>query len=362
MSLPDITEADVLAVADVVRSGRIALGPKAQEFEKKVADYVGTRYAVSVSSGTSGLHLIVRALNLKEGDEVLVPSFTFAASVNALLFERLKPVFVDIESETYCLDIRDCKKKLSPRVKALMVVDVFGHPANWDEILNFADRHGLRIIDDSCEALGAEYRGRKLGSFGDAAAFAFYPNKQITTGEGGMIVTNREDIAKLCFSLRNQGRGEMGSWLEHENLGYNYRLDDMSAALGLSQMNRIDEILAKRDRVASWYTKKLSGFSSLQTPRVRSDVKMSWFVYVVRLDPRINRTNLIERLEKMGIPSRAYFSPIHKQVYIQKIFGSSELKLPITDEISDSTLALPFYSNMTETEVDRVVSTLRQLC
>ena len=245
-----------------------AVGPGSQALGSSsalVADYVGVRRAVAVSSGTAALHLLVRALGIGEGDEVLVPSFTFAASVNAVLYERATPVFVDIEPETYNLDPAHLESRIGPRTKAIMAVDVFGHPAPWDEIEDIASRHGLLVIDDSCEALGAEYRGRKIGQFGAAGAFAFYPNKQITTGEGGMIVTDDERLADLCASLSNQGR-EGGTWLSHARLGYNYRLDEMSAALGCSQMRRLEDYVAKRAEVARRYTERLSGIAGLRVP------------------------------------------------------------------------------------------------
>ncbi|MBC7220201.1 DegT/DnrJ/EryC1/StrS family aminotransferase [Candidatus Bipolaricaulota bacterium] len=266
MSAPDISEEDVRAVAEVVRSGRLALGPQTEEFERLIAEYVGAKHAVAVSSGTTALHLVVRALGIGPGNEVLVPSFTFAASVNVILYERGTPVFVDIEPDTYNLDPEDLARKITPRTKAILAVDVFGHPAEWDAILRIAGKHGLRVIDDACEALGAEYKGKKLGGFGDAATFAFYPNKQMTTGEGGVVVTDDAELASLCRSLRNQGRGEMGSWLEHERLGYNYRMTEMSAALGVSQLARIEALLAKRDRVARMYSERLSGLEFVRPP------------------------------------------------------------------------------------------------
>ncbi|MGH9956415.1 MAG: DegT/DnrJ/EryC1/StrS family aminotransferase, partial [Pyrinomonadaceae bacterium] len=210
MSLPDLDQSDIDSVMAVLRSGRLALGPNTIEFEKSMADYIGVKHAIAVSSGTAALHLIVKALDIGPGEECLVPSFTFAASVNALLYQNATPVFVDIERDTYNLDADDLRRKVGPRTKAIMAVDVFGHPVEWDQILTVADRYGLKIIDDSCEALGAAYKGQQCGSLGDAAAFAFYPNKQITTGEGGMNVTNDERIAHLCRGLRNQGRNEMG--------------------------------------------------------------------------------------------------------------------------------------------------------
>ncbi len=362
MSAPDITEEDVQAVTEVVRSGRLALGPKTEEFESLIAQYVGTKYAVAVSSGTAALHLIVKALGLGPGDEVLVPSFTFVASANVILYEGATPVFVDIEPDTYNLDPEDLERKVTPRTKAVMVVDVFGHPAEWDEILRISEKHGLKVIDDSCEALGAEYKGRKLGQFGDAAAFAFYPNKQMTTGEGGIIVTDDPEIARLCRSMRNQGRGEMGSWLEHERLGYNYRMTEMSAALGVSQLSRIEVLLAKRDRVARMYTERLSGLDFVRPPVVRPYVRMSWFVYVITLAPGLHRDRVMAALAEQGIPSRGYFSPIHLQPYIREMLGTREGMLPVTEEAARRTIALPFHGNMTEDEVDQVVEALKRAC
>jgi perosamine synthetase len=361
MSSPDIDLDDIEEVLQVVRGGRLALGPKAEQFEQAVADYVGVRHAVAVSSGTAALHLIVKALGIGAGDEVLVPSFTFAASVNALLYEGATPVFVDIEDATYNLDPRDLKKKITAKTRAIMAVDVFGHPAEWDDILEIATGHGVDIIDDSCEALGAEYRGRKLGSFGEAAAFAFYPNKQITTGEGGMIVTNRGDIAGLARSLRNQGRGEMGAWLEHERLGYNYRLDEMSAALGVSQMKRIDQLLAKREDVARRYTRRLEAFDWVRPPRVSPNVRMSWFVYVVTLAEGLDRDLVMRGVEAQGVPVRGYFLPAHCQPYLRDAGIASRAEgLPVTESVAKRTIALPFHNNLTDADIEQVVSALKR--
>jgi len=360
MSAPDITEEDVRAVAEVVRSGRLALGPKTEEFERLIAEYVGVKHAVAVSSGTTALHLLVRTLGIGPGDEVLVPSFTFVSSVNVILYEGATPVFVDIEPDTYNLDPEDLERKITPRSKAIMVVDVFGHPAEWDEISRIAEKYGLKVIDDSCEALGAEYKGKKLGQFGDAAAFAFYPNKQMTTGEGGMIVTNDDHVAKLCRSLRNQGRGEMGSWLEHERLGYNYRMTEMSAALGVSQFRRIEELLAKRERVARMYTERLSELEWIRTPVVRPYVRMSWFVYVVTLAEGMHRDPVMKALAEEGIPTRGYFSPVHLQPYIRRRLGTKEGMLPVTESVARRAIALPFHGNMSEAEVDMVVEAFKR--
>lgn len=358
MSAPDIDESDVRAVVSVLHSGRLSLGPAIEGFEAGMANYVGTRCAVAVNSGTAALHLIVKALGIGDGDEVLVPSFTFAASVNALLYERAVPVFVDIENETYNLDPDDLRRKITPRTRAILAVDVFGHPCEWDTILGLAREYGLKVIDDSCEALGAEYRGRKIGQFGDAAAFAFYPNKQITTGEGGMIVTDDEEIARVCRSLRNQGRGQMGAWLEHERLGFNYRMDEMSAALGASQLLRIEEFLIQRARVAQEYSDMFRGMDWLRVPIEKKYVRMSWFVYVITLAEGIDRAAVARAAANRGVPVRAYFSPVHLQRYILEHLGHGPRGLALTESIAQRTLALPFHNKLTPSEIEQVVDAL----
>lgn len=360
MSLPDITEEDIAAVLEVLRSGRLSLGPKTEEFESLIAEYIGTKCAVAVSSGTAALHLLVRTLGTGPGDEVLVPSFTFVASVNAILYERATPVFVDIEPNTYNLDPEDLERKVTPRTRAIMVVDVFGHPAEWDAILEIAKRHNLKVIDDACEALGAEYKGKRVGQFGNAAAFAFYPNKQMTTGEGGVIVTDDFTIAQKCRALRNQGRQKMKAWLEHDDLGYNYRMTEMSAALGISQLRRIEVLLNNRERVAQLYSRYLKGLSVVRPPVVLPHVRMSWFVYVITLGEGFSREPIMEAMAEEGIPTRAYFSPIHLQPYIQKLLKTHEGMLPTTESIAKRTIALPFHGKMAEKEVQTVVEALKE--
>jgi perosamine synthetase len=360
MSSADLNESDLQAIIDVMRSGRLALGERTIEFEQAIADYVGVRHAIAVNSGTSALHLIVKALGIGAGDEILVPSFSFAASVNAFLYEGARPIFLDIEPETYNLDPRELERKLTSKTKAIMVVDVFGHPAEWDEILSFAEKHELKVIDDSCEALGAEYRGRRIGSFGHAAAFAFYPNKQITTGEGGMIVTDDAKIAGICRSLRNQGRGEMGSWLEHERLGYNYRLDELSAALGCSQLARLEKFLSKRDHVANLYSERLRSFNWLRTPSFKAHVRMSWFVYVITLAEGMDRDPIMKEMESRGVPVRGYFSPIHLQPYIKEYVTSANNGLEVTESIAKRTIALPFHNQLSISQIERAISTLAE--
>jgi len=316
--------------------------------------------------------------------EVLVPSSTFASSVNVILYERATPVFVDIEPDTYNLDPEDLERKVTPRTKAIMSVDVFGHPAEWDAITEVARWHKLFVIDDSCEALGAEYNShelrvksdeskpsnqsaqtegqwKKLGTFGDAAAFAFYPNKQLTTGEGGIIVTDNAEVARICRSLRNQGRGEMGAWLEHERLGYNYRMTEMSAALGVSQVRRLETFLAKREQVARLYTERLAGLDWIRPPVVRPHVRMSWFVYVVTLREGIRRDAVMQGMAEKGIPTRGYFSPIHLQPYIRERLDTHEGMLPITESVAQRTIALPFHNNLTEDEIDYVVENVANI-
>jgi perosamine synthetase len=360
MSAADLDESDVAAVEAVLRSGRLALGPETAAFEQALAAYVGVRHAVAVNSGTAALHLIVKALGLGPGDEVLVPSFTFAASVNAILYEGARPVFVEPEPDTYNLDVADLERRITPRTRAVMAVDVFGHPADWDGLERVARRHGLPVIDDCCEAIGATHRGRRLGSLGTAGAFAFYPNKQMTTGEGGMVVTDDAALAEHCRSCANQGRGFMGPWLRHDRLGYNYRLDELSAALGRSQLARLDGFLAKRARVAARYTERLACLDGVRPPVVRPGVGMSWFVYVVTLAEGCDRDRTIAGMEREGVPARGYFAPVHIQPYIRERFGDLRGTLPRTEAIAKRTLALPFHNNLGEAEIERVLAALRR--
>lgn len=360
MSSPDIDESDIAAVTEVLRSGRLSIGPRLEAFEEAVAGYVGARHAIGVNSGTSGLHLAMIAAGVSEGDEVITPSFSFIASANCILYQRARPVFVDIDPRTGCLDPGLLEAAITPRTRAIVVVDAFGQPADRAPILDIAGRHHLAVIEDTCESLGAEYAGRKVGTFGAAAVFAFYPNKQITTGEGGMIVTDRADWADLFRSLRNQGRDIFNAWLDHTRLGYNYRLDEMSAALGLSQMRRIDRLIEQRARVAGWYNARLSGVPGLDLPVVAATTtRMSWFVYVVRFATRPLRDGLVGHLEAHGIPSRPYFTPIHLQPFYQQRFDLPPGGLPFTERAGDTFLALPFSGVLPESQVDEVCACLR---
>ena len=332
LSSPDIIEKDIEAVVEVMKTRFLSIGPKVVEFEKRMGSFVGRKYTVAVNSGTSALHLIIRGMGIEEGDVVITTPFSFIASSNCILFERGKPLFVDIKEDTLNLDADKVEEKLESmsgeeltKVKALLVVDAFGQPADWDRFKEIGKKYNLKLIEDSAEALGSEYRGRRCGSFGEAGVFAFYPNKQITTGEGGVLVTDNEELARVARSMRSQGRGESGEWLDHERLGYNYRMDEMSAALGCSQMERIEEILEKRAKVAGMYGKKLAEVEEVQVPFIAPYVsRMSWFVYVIRLGVKINRDRVIKYLNEQGVQCKPYFTPIHLQPFYQKMFGYKE--------------------------------------
>jgi len=368
LSSPDIIEKDIEAVGEVMKTRFLSIGPKIKEFEKKMSQYAGVKYAVAVNSGTSALHLITRGLGIKEGDKVLTTPFSFISSSNCILFEKAEPLFVDIDEKTLNLDPDKTEEQLGKmnqeeldKVKAMIVVDAFGQPADWDRFEEIAQKYNLRLIEDSAEALGSEYKRRKCGSFGEAGVFAFYPNKQITTGEGGVLVTNNEELARLARSMRSQGRGESGEWLDHERLGYNYRMDEMSSALGCSQMERIENILEKRAKVAGMYGERLAEVEGIQIPYISPDTtKMSWFVYVIQLDKKINRDSMIKYLNAEGVQCKPYFTPIHLQPFYRKMFGFKEGDFPITEDVSSRTIALPFFSNLKEEQIDYVVEKLKE--
>jgi perosamine synthetase len=365
LSNPDITPAEIEAVTAVLKTPHLSLGPKLPEFEQLVAGYVGTKYAVAVNSGTSALHLIIRALEIRDEDEVITTPFSFISSANCILFERARPIFVDIDPKTLNLDVAKIEEKISAKTKAILAVDVFGYPAEWEKLAAIAQKYNLKLIEDSCEAIGAEIKGRKAGSFGDIGCFAFYPNKQMTTGEGGVIVTDDEKIAKLCKSLRNQGRDEGAGWLQHNCLGYNYRLSDINCALGLAQMNRIKEILAKRERVAGLYSERLKDRAAITLPpSSNKQVKRSWFVYVIKLNDRYDqkeRDDILAGLRSKGIGCSNYFSPIHLQLFYVQQFGYKKGAFPVTEAIAERTIALPFFNNLEAGQVDYVVKSLLSL-
>jgi perosamine synthetase len=382
LSQPVIGDREIELVNRVLRSGMLSLGPMVEEFEARFAAYVGTRYAVATNSGTSALHLCVRALGIGPGDEVLTTSFTFAASVNCVLYERAMPAFVDVDPPTMNLDpagIRDILardyfwdraqsrlvNRLSGRVlKAVLPVHVFGLPCAMAPILETAREFNLDVLEDACEALGAEYRGRRAGSFGDAAVFAFYPNKQITTAEGGMIVSDNPQIAKLCRSLRNHGRDDDAGWLRHAHLGYNYRLSELHSALGVAQLERVGDLLAARERVAALYSRLLADLPQIALPWDPAGSKRSWFVYAVRLhgsSPAFSRNHLMAGLRERGIACQAYFPAVHLQPYFQDVRLVPRRPLPHTEAASAGCLALPFFPSMTEEQVAEVCAAVREI-
>jgi perosamine synthetase len=382
MSSPDLTDLERQAVQDVLNTPILSMGQHTPAFEKTFCDLTGAKHAIAVNSGTAGLHLCVRAAGIGEGDLVITTPFSFVASSNVLLFENAVPVFVDIDPRTGNIDtslmaeaardlVEGGKKadKWLPRkgsgkkraLKALLPVDVFGQPADHDPIQKIAKQLDLQVIEDSCEALGATYKGKQAGTFGESAVFAFYPNKQITTGEGGVIITSNDKAADLMRALRNQGRAPGDTWLQHTHLGYNYRIDEMSAALGTVQMRRLDELLKKRDRVAGWYNERLSEIPKVEIQFIdQNTTRMSWFVYVVRFNASVDREALVKRLEARGIPARPYFAPIHMQPYMVERFGYRTGDFPVTDDLGRRSLALPFSGVMTEEQVEYVCAALRE--
>ena len=383
MSGPDITDLEVSSVAAVVASGCLSIGPQLEEFERQTALLTGAQHAIGVSSGTAGLHLAVIAAGVDAGDLVITTPFSFVASANCVLYERGIPVFVDVDPVTGNVDpgaveqaVRDVlaggaarRRWLPPalreddsrlgRLKAILPVHAFGQPADMDPLVEIARANDLMLIEDACEAIGATYKAQNAGAIGDVGVFAFYPNKQVTTGEGGMIVTNNDDWAAQFRSLRNQGRDTMDAWLRHDRLGYNYRMSELSAALGVAQLARFDELIEARDRVARSYSERLARVPWLRVPAVvPSTTRMSWFAYVVRLASGMDREHVMSSLAEQGIPTRPYFSPIHLQPFYMERFGYRRGDFPITERLGDASLALPFSASLTEAQVTRVCDAL----
>ncbi len=356
LSAPGITGRERDAVMSVLGTSRLSIGPRLEAFEAAVAARAGRKHGIGVNSGTSGLHLCVRALGIAEADEVITTSFSFVATTNCILFERAKPVFVEIDPDSYNMDPAAIEAAIGPRTKALLPVEVFGNMAHFRQYERIAEKHGLLLIEDCCEALGGMLGGRAAGNFGQCGVFAFYPNKQITTGEGGMIVTDDDRVADLCRSMRNQGR-DTGQWLSHARLGYNYRMSEMTAALGEAQMRRLDELLEKRRRAAGLYHAALADIEAVRLPPMAEPEKASWFVYVIRLADEFTqdqRDAILARLEERGIGCAPYFLPIHTQPYIMETMGTRAGDFPLTERVAARTIALPFSANLTEQQVGRV--------
>jgi perosamine synthetase len=384
MSAPDVSQAEIDAVVNVLRTPHLSMGPQIEAFEAEMAHLAGVPHAVGVNSGTAGLHLAVLAAGIGEGDLAVTTPFSFVASANCLLYERAVPVFVDVDEQTGNIDalkveeavsaIRRGRKNRSnflPRawrrrrlrpsqLRVLLPVDVFGQPADMDVLMRIARDHKLVVIEDACEALGSSYKGRPAGGLGDVGVFAYYPNKQMTTGEGGALVTRRAEWADLARSLRNQGRAPGATWLEHVRLGYNYRLDELSAALGVAQARRLEDLIARRHRVAQWYSQRLAGLDRVRPPQIApTTTRISWFVYVVRILPPAERIEVARRMLSREIPTRNYFSPIHLQPFYVERFGYRRGDFPVTERLGEQSLALPFSSVMTEEQVDVVCRELK---
>ncbi len=359
LSPPYITTEEEKVVSKVLRSGILGLGPYIELFEKEVARFVGTKYAVATSSGTAGLHLALVTQEIKSGDEVITSPFSFVASANAILYVGAKPIFADIDSKTLNIDATKIEAAITKKTRAILPVHIFGYPIDYNKILKIAKKHKLKIIEDACESLGAKYKGKMVGSFGNLSVFAFYPNKQITTGEGGMIVTNDQKQYLLLKSLVNQGRSDSGQWLVHDKLGFNYRMDEMSAALGYVQMKKIKFILNSRKKVANFYKKYLNGIKEVRLIADDDRIyKRSWQTFVVILTDDINRNKVIERLGVYKIQSKPYLPSIHLQPFFRKKFNFREKMFPVSESISKSSLALPLFTDMSEKMVETVSSRL----
>jgi perosamine synthetase len=356
---PDITESEIELVTAVLRSGVLALGPYAEEFESRLAQAAGRRFGVACSSGTAALHMAVRGLGLRDGMEVITSPFSFVASSNCILYERAVPRFVDIEEETLGLNPDLVDDAANRRTAGILAVHAFGQPCQIDRLEGIAADRGWWLVEDACEALGSSLAGRPAGSYGAASTFAFYPNKQVTTGEGGVLVTDDESLAKNARSLRNQGRDEDGTWLRHVQLGYNYRLDELSAALGVGQLRRIVELDAKRRRVVEAYDRALSDHDWLFRPTSGVDRDVNWFVYVVQVDTtRIDRAQLMKKLAEHGVPARPYFAPLHLQPFYRRQFGFRPGDFPVTERVASRTLALPFSTQMSDDQIAYVAEAL----
>ena len=361
LSKPYVDGREEELVLETLRSGRLSLGPMISRFEEAFAERVGARHAAAVSSGTAGLHLCARIAGLGPGDEAITSPFSFVASANCILYEGATPVFADVDPRTLNLDPAAVEAAVTKRTKAVVAVDIFGYPCELDPLRAICDRHGLRLVEDACEAVGAEYRGRPVGSHGHPAVFAFYPNKQMTTGEGGIVVTGSEEEWRLFKSLSNQGRADSGGWLEHARFGYNYRLSEVSAALGVAQLEKLDRLLALRAEVAARYGQLLASLDGVEPPLADdAEHRRSWFVYVVTLAEGIDRESVIEALAAEGIATSRYLPAIHLQPYMRERFGFREGMLPVCEDTSHRTLALPFFPQLELADQERVVEALRR--
>ena len=361
LSRPWIGEREEELVLEVLRSGRLSLGPWIERFEEELAERVGAPYAAAVSSGTAGLHLLCKIAGLGPGDEVVTSPLSFVASANCFILEGATPVFADVDPRTLNLDPAAVEAAITERTRAIVAVDMFGYPCELDDLRAIAARHGLVLIEDACESLGAVYRGLPLGAHGPSAVFAFYPNKQMATGEGGVVTTHSEEEWRLVRSLRNQGRSYDGDggWFHHVRLGMNYRWTDLQAAVGLAQLEKLDEILERRAAAAQRYGELLENIDGVEAPMPDdAEHRRSWFVYVAKLDPSIDRARVMEAMRSAGVATAEYVPCIHLQPYMRERFGFAEGLCPVAEETAAHTLALPFYTAIDSGDQVRVVDVL----
>jgi perosamine synthetase len=359
LSRPFLDERDEELVLDVLRSGRLSLGPAIERFEELLAERVGAPYAAAVSSGTAGLHMLCHIAGVEPGDEVITSPVSFVATANCFIIEGGVPVFADVDARTLNLDPAAVEAAITARTKGIVVVDMFGYPCELDELRAIAERHGLWLIDDSCEALGAEYKGRPIGSHGPSGAFGFYPNKQLTTGEGGMVTTHSEEEWELLRSLRNQGRSYDSRWFHHPRVGFNYRLTDIQAALGIGQLEKLDRMLELRSAAAARYTELLADVDGVEAPLADdADHTRSWFVYVIKVAPGIDRDAVLDRLSAQGIEAGHYVPAVHLQPYMRERYGFAEGVCPVAEDACSRTLALPFFPQLEAAEQELVIEAL----
>ena len=359
LARPVIGDRERELVDGVLRSRQLSLGPTVTEFERMWADRIGTRHAVACSSGTAGLHCCLHALGIGPGDEVITSSFSFVASANVIVYTGATPVFAEVDPLTFNMDPAAVEAAITPRTRAILIVDIFGYPADVPALMAIAERHGLAIVEDACQSIDGDFNGKKLGTYGHPAVYGFYANKQLTTAEGGVVLTDDDALYLLLKSLTNQGRSDDGAWLVHSRLGFNYRLSDVHAAIGIAQIERLDWMQDARARIAGRYQARMASVDGV-TPMYEGPQRRSWFVYAPRLDPDLDRDAIIGRLESEGVSAKPYLPCIHLQPYYRTDHGHAPGELPVTEEISASTIALPFFCEMTDEQVDRVCDTMER--
>jgi len=360
LSKPDISDLEKKYVNEVLDCGQLSMGEKTELFEQQFTQHLQVKYAVAMNSGTSALHVAVKTLGLKAGDEVITTPYSFIASGNCLVYEGVKPVFVDIDPLTLNIDTTKIEQAITPRTKGILAVHIFGQPCNMDHIIEISKTYNLHVIEDACEAIGATWNGYPVGLLGSAGVFAFYPNKQITTGEGGVLVTNDKNVYEMASALRNQGRSLKSEWLDHQYIGYNYRMSELQAAVGLGQMERLDQILLKREEVALRYKELIDEYNiPVSTPKILPNCRVSWFVFIIILPKHVKRDRVMDHLSNNGIQSKPYFPSIHLQPSFKNYFGYQVGQFANCETMSERTLAIPFFNNITLEEQTHIIQSLK---